>query len=90
VRGAGDDAWRDVPRECNDVQKDRGVGRADRAQAIGSGRPHRASGEMAYHVIDIIHGFHEASAQGRHIDLASSCARPAPLPVGLSEWEIDD
>ena len=71
-------------------ENSRGLGIADMAVAIRNGRPHRASGEMAYHVIDIIHGFHEASAQDRHIHLASSCARPAPLPVGLSEWEIDD
>jgi predicted dehydrogenase len=71
-------------------ENSRGLGIADMAVAIRNGRPHRASGEMAYHVIDIIHGFYEASAQDRHIHLASSCVRPVPLPVGLAEWEIDD
>jgi predicted dehydrogenase len=68
----------------------RGLGIADMAVAIRNGRPHRASGEMAYHVIDIIHGLHEASAQDRHIYLSSTCARPAPLPVGLPDWEVPE
>lgn len=71
-------------------ENSRGLGIADMAVAIRNGRPHRASGEMACHVIDIIHRFHKASAQGRHVHLASSCVRPAPLPVGLAGWEIDD
>jgi hypothetical protein len=45
---------------------------------------------MAYHVVDIIHAMHEASAEGRHVELASTCTRPAPLPPGLAEWTIDD
>ncbi len=69
-------------------ENSRGLGVADMAVAIRNGRPHRASGEMAYHVVDVIHGLHEASAQDRHIYLASTCERPAPLPIGLSEWEV--
>jgi len=68
----------------------RGVGVADMVVAIRSGRPHRASGEMAFHVVDIVNAIHEASAEGRHIELQSTCARPAPLPPGLADWTIDD
>jgi len=71
-------------------ENSRGVGIADMAAATRSGRPHRASGEMGYHVIDIIHGFHEASNENRHVELASTCAQPAPLPMGLADWTIDD
>lgn len=71
-------------------ENSRGLGIADMAVAIRNGRPHRASGEMAYHVIDVIHGLHEASAQDRHIYLASTCERPSSLPVGLSEWEVPE
>ncbi len=67
----------------------RGVGVADMAVAIRSGRPHRASGEMGYHVVDIINAIHESSDQGRHVALESTCARPAPLPPGLPDWTID-
>src|SRR5919199_482614 len=49
-----------------------------------SGRPHRASGELAYHVLDVMQSFAEASAAGRHVEVASSCERPAALPTGLA------
>ena len=67
----------------------RGVGVADMAVAIRNGRPHRANGEMGYHVIDIVHALHNASAENRHIELTSTCAQPAPLPLGLADWTID-
>lgn len=67
----------------------RGVGIADLAVGLRTGRAHRATGEMGYHVIDIVHALHEASAEGRHIMLESTCAQPAPLPLGLEEWTID-
>lgn len=70
-------------------QNSRGVGVADMCAAIGSGRPHRASGEMAYHVVDIVNALHEASERGQYITLASTCARPAPLPLGLDDGKID-
>ncbi len=67
----------------------RGVGVADLSAAIRSGRPHRASGEMAYHVVDIITSIFDASESGQAVELASTCAQPAPLPQGLEDWQID-
>jgi hypothetical protein len=46
----------------------------------GRQRQHRANGEMAYHVLDIMHAFQEASDQGQHVELGSTCERPEPLP----------
>jgi hypothetical protein len=60
------------------------------ALAIRSGRPHRANEALAYHVLDLMHAFHDAAREGRHIELDSACPRPAPLPVGLREGELDD
>ena len=78
-----------VPGEFGYSGNSRGVGVADMAAAIRDGRPHRANGEMAYHVVDIVNAIHEASAEGRHVELVSTCARPAPLPLGLPDWTID-
>ncbi|MGB9586736.1 MAG: gfo/Idh/MocA family oxidoreductase, partial [Armatimonadota bacterium] len=55
-----------------------------------SGRKHRASGELAYHVLDIMHAFHDASDQGKRVDLESTCERPAALPVGLKPGTLDE
>jgi len=71
-------------------QNSRGVGVADMVTAIRNGRPHRASGEMAYHVVDIVNALHEASDSGRYVTLQSTCPRPAALPLGLADWSIDD
>jgi predicted dehydrogenase len=81
-----------VPVECQYGynENSRGVGVADMATAVRNGRPHRASGAMAYHVVDIINGIHDASTENRHIKLASTCAQPAALPLGLADWTIDD
>jgi len=59
------------------------------AAAITAGREHRANGKLAYHVLDIMHAFHDASDQGKHIELESTCERPAPMPVGLVEGMLD-
>ena len=81
--------WQEVPLTHGYSDNCRGLGMADMAYALRTGRPHRASGELAYHVLDIMHAFEEASTQGRHIVLESGCERPAPLPKGLPLGELD-
>jgi len=68
----------------------RGVGMADMALAMQSGRDHRCNERVAYHVCDIMHAFNDSSEQGRHIELASTCERPAGLPAGLADGELDN
>ena len=86
---AGSREWEDVPLTHGHAENSRGLGVADMAAALRSGRPHRASGALAYHVLDLMHAFHDASEQGRHVDVASTCERPAPLPVGLANGAVD-
>jgi predicted dehydrogenase len=81
--------WRDLPLTHN-PHVQRGIGVADMASALRSGRPHRASGELAYHVLDVMQSIGEASASGGVVTLASSCARPAALPLGARMGEIRD
>ncbi|MBI2941042.1 MAG: Gfo/Idh/MocA family oxidoreductase [Chloroflexi bacterium] len=82
--------WTDVPLTHGYTENTRSLGVADLACALRSGRPHRASGDLAYHVLDVMHAFHDASREGRHVELASTCDRPAPLPVGLSAGTLDE
>ena len=75
--------WEDVPLLEARHETGRIIGVADMAQAIEVNRPHRANSALAYHVLDIMHAIHEASSQGQHIELISSCDRPAPLTEEL-------
>ncbi len=70
--------WKQIePVGRADVQ--RGIGVADMARAIANDRPHRVSGDLAYHVLDAMQAFDESSAQRRHIDLGTPPERPEAL-----------
>jgi len=88
IRRAGAEEWSEMPL-THSAEVGRGIGVADMAYAIAHGRPHRASGELAYHVLDVMQAFGESSETGRHIEITSRCPRPAPLPLGLMEGELD-
>lgn len=90
LRRAGASEWSDVPLSHGFTKNSRGLGVADMATAIRTGRAHRASGELAYHVLDLMHAFHDASREGKHIMVESSCARPAALPIGLGDRGVED
>ena len=86
IRRLGEREWREAPLTHTHTANSRGIGVADMAYALRNGRPHRANGELAYHVLDVMHGILEASASGRHIEISSNCERPSPLPAGLTEY----
>ncbi|MFA5863411.1 MAG: Gfo/Idh/MocA family oxidoreductase [Phycisphaerae bacterium] len=89
IRRPGDKEWVQIPLTHKYEKNYRSIGLADLACAQRAGRPHRANGDMAYHVLDIMHAVLETSREGRHIDLASTCDRPAPLPMHLPEGVLD-
>lgn len=80
LRRADSGEWEDIPLTHGYTDNNRGIGVADMARAIAEGRPHRANGELAYHVLEAMHGFHDASREGRHYEMTSSCDRPAAMP----------
>jgi predicted dehydrogenase len=82
VRLAGEQSWSEIAIAHSYTENSRGLGVADMADAIRTGRTHRANGQLAYHVLDLMHTIHDASRQGRHIEMTSSCERPEPLPEG--------
>lgn len=86
IRRANEQEWRDVPLTHGYTDNSRGIGLADMAYAMQQGVQHRASGELAYHVLDIMQSFLESSEEGRHIILNSQCDRPAPLKPGQEGW----
>ena len=61
---------------------ERGIGVADMAHAIRSGRPHRAGAELAYHVLEVLTALSISSREGRHVEIESRCDRPVPVEPG--------
>jgi len=74
------ETWEEVPLVPGYTGNTRSLGVADMAYAIQTDRPHRASGQMGYHVLDLIQAIHDASQEGRHLEISSTCKQPAPLP----------
>lgn len=58
----------------------RGLGVAELADAIRAGRPERASGELAFHVLDLMLAIDEAARSESKITLTTTTAVPPPLP----------
>ena len=80
--------WIDIPLS-HSTNIGRGAGVADMAYAIQSGRPHRASGDLAFHALDVMLALEESSDQGRHIEIASTVDQPLALPAGLADGILD-
>jgi predicted dehydrogenase len=87
---SGERSWSTVPLSYGYSDIGRGIGVADMAYALRSGRPHRASGELGYHVLDIMHAFDDSARAGNHVVLTSTCERPAPLPPDLPYGTLDE
>ena len=90
LRRSGSETWEDVPIAHGYAENARGIGVLDLARAIRLGRPARASGELAAHVLDLMHAVHDASDTGRAVEPATTCDRPAALPVGLAWGAWDE
>jgi predicted dehydrogenase len=84
-----DEAWTKV--EVTQPYADgnyRSLGVADMAQGILDNRPHRANGDLALHVLEVMEAFATASAEGRTVDIKTPVARPEPLATSLQGGRI--
>lgn len=62
--------------------RNRGLGVADMVHALRNHRPMRASGDLMYHVHDVMHAIQDASQEGTHVVPQSRADRPKPFPAG--------
>ena len=83
--------WADVPLSHGhtDGKNMWGIGVADMAHAIVAGRPHRATGEQGYHILDVMQGYLDSAVSGCRYETVTSYTRPAPLPTDLPENALD-
>ncbi|MHA7176997.1 Gfo/Idh/MocA family protein [Arthrobacter sp. Sr24] len=76
---SGDEDWTTIPAEGPD--HGRGLGVLDMARSIRAGVPQRATGELAYHILDAMVSITESVNSGEFVDVASSAPSSEPVPV---------
>lgn len=89
LRGIFDREWRDLDLPEPNTPQGRGLGLADMLSATAANRPHRASGHLALHVLELMSSAIESSAAGRRIELTTTCERPAPMDYTLAPNHFD-
>jgi predicted dehydrogenase len=89
---AGEREWTEIPLTHGHADSHRmwGIGVADMAHALVSGRPHRASGSQGYHVLELMQAFLETSRDSQYAHITSTITQPQPLPLGLPEDMLDN
>ncbi len=71
--------WTTLETSAGYIDGGRGVGLVDWANSGGAGS--RASGEMAFHVLDIMESLLASAASGNRVDVRSTVERPTPVPL---------
>lgn len=79
---AGAEEWTVVP--ATGPSQGRGMGVLDMARSLRAGVPHRATGDLAYHVLDTMVSISESVDSGQFIDVESSAPASAALP---EDWD---
>ena len=88
LRTAHGSDFKEIPLTHIYSDNSRGIGISNMAKCIETGEINIASGELANHVLEIMHGFHISSNSKKYYDLSSSCTQPEPLPLGLIKGYI--
>jgi len=82
--------WQTMPLTHGHVEGEfRSIGVADMATAIVTNRPHRASGTLALHVLEVTEAFQTSAEEGRRVKIESRVERPAMMPAGRDTGQID-
>ena len=85
---ADNESWEEVPLSHGYTDNMRSIGVADMARAIQQKTINRCNGNMAYHVLEVMHAFLKSSESGKHIMIESSCERPDILPLNLKRGKL--
>ncbi|MNO43651.1 putative oxidoreductase YcjS [compost metagenome] len=89
LRPAHSQEFQEIPLIYNYAENSRGIGVADMARCIDTGETPRANGELANHVLEIMHAFHTSSDSKQYAELVTSCEQPKPLPLGLVKGYLE-
>jgi predicted dehydrogenase len=84
-----DEQWMPVAVEAPYANGNyRSLGVADMALGILDNRPHRANGDLALHVLEVMEAFEHSARDGRTIKITTPVERPAPLATSLTNGQL--
>ncbi|SDO87521.1 Gfo/Idh/MocA family protein [Actinacidiphila guanduensis] len=81
LRHPGEPDWTVLPPSAGYVGAARGAGVADLAAALAEGRPHRASADLALHVLDVMQTLLAAGRSGGAREVETACEVPQPVAL---------
>lgn len=84
VSAVAEQEFTEVPEEG--VVVGRGLGALDMARAIRTGRPHRATGELGFHVLDTMVAAQDSAARGEFVTVQSTVEPIAAVPVDFDPF----
>ena len=85
----GSENWTESVLTHKYAKNMRSIGLADMAKGITDKRPHRCSGDLAYHALEVMMAFEESSKARRHVQLKSQCEQPKAFPTNQIEGVLD-
>ncbi|MEV0596764.1 Gfo/Idh/MocA family protein [Nonomuraea cavernae] len=85
ARGPRDADWRELP--LAGTTAGRGIGVLDLARSLRAGTPHRASGALALHVLELMTAIEGSAERGEFRPVESTCPIPEPLPPDWNPHE---
>ena len=87
LRRAGDEDWTVIPSEG--AAAGRGSGVVDMVRSIRRGQPHRASGEIAQHVLELMTAIERSADDSDFVPVESGFEQPDALPVDWDPYAAD-
>jgi predicted dehydrogenase len=81
VKRKGETDFSQMPLRFPYAENSRGLGLSDMAQGIITDSPHRASGDLALHVLEIMEGIHTAAAEGKSQATRHPVQRPKAMTL---------
>ena len=85
IRAAGDSEWRELP--VDGTEAGRGIGVLDMARALRTGVPHRASGTLALHVLDVMAAISDSAETRTFTAIGTHPHKIEPLPASWDPFE---
>jgi predicted dehydrogenase len=82
----GAEAWEPIDLIEGVTDDSRGIGVSDMAAALREGRTPRASGELGFHIVDVMYAALESAGQEQYLHIESTIDRPEPLGELAGSW----